>query len=134
MAKTSLKDLIESFSISSEEKAQLNTAIEETLAATSKASAEKVSALETELEETKKQLEEKSKELSLETGVVPGTYTSKKHKKTVRFKQGVLKFNFKADRDKSSTVYESAAALKDADLMEQLIALEVGFLEEVEEA
>lgn len=131
MAKVNLKDVIEKLSITPEEKAQLDAAVKETLEAATKAANEKVSALETELETVNAELASKAEELSISTGIVPGTYTSKRSKKTVQFKKGVLKFTF--NDGKGPNEYESAQAIKNSELMEQLIALEVGFLEEVED-
>lgn len=125
-----LSEVITSLSLEAKVEETLKKAIEVEVSNAVKAAKE-----ETEAEKAEMQV--KINELTLKTaeatGEILGTYTDPRSKKTYRFKNGVVKFKFqsKSKEDKGFVEYKSSEVIKDKALMAELIALEVGFLEEV---
>jgi cell division septum initiation protein DivIVA len=113
-----LKEVLES------EKVKALEAEIATLKATPVVDNKALEAKDKEIADLTKKLNKLTKDLSTSTGIVDGSFTAEDGK-TYSFDKGVVKFHFKGE------MHESVEALKNKELMQELVEMKVGYLTEV---
>lgn len=85
---------------------------------------------ESETSDLQSKLEELTSKIETTERITKGTYAAK-NKKVYKFKDGVLDFRFKSESATEAEDFETKEALKNKALMEELISIGAGFIEEV---